>query len=104
MEPRARGNRTSLRRWARSGALVGCLLALGMAQAHARDPGIDPGTGALRACRRDAEKYCSGLDRMGGGERACLRQFYLNLSKPCQAALDAAARPAGEGDGSGPAQ
>jgi hypothetical protein len=98
MEPRAHSNRPSLRRWVRSAALVGCLLALGLAQARARD------SGTLRACRQDAEKYCSSLDRMGGGERACLRQFYINLSKPCQGALDAAAQPAGEGDGNGPAQ
>jgi len=80
--------------------LVTILVAAGLVQASAREG--DPGAATLRACRSDSSKYCSSLDRMGGGEAACLRQFYINLSQPCQAALDArgsaGAPPGGDDD------
>lgn len=89
-----------LHRLARSGLLVAILVAANTTQASAREG--DPGAAPLQACRSDSSKYCSDLDRTGGGEAACLRQFYINLSQPCQAALDArgsaGAPPGGDDD------
>ena len=41
------------------------------------------------ACRTDYRAHCIGSDPAPPIAAACLAQFYVNLSKNCQAALDA---------------
>ncbi len=43
-----------------------------------------------RSCKPDYEAHCTGDDPAPAIERACLAQFYVNLSAGCRAALDAA--------------
>lgn len=40
------------------------------------------------ACKDDYQTYCSGDDAGVAVETACLRQYYINLSMRCRAALD----------------
>lgn len=48
------------------------------------------------ACRTDYRAHCVGSDPAAPIAAACLSQFYLNLSKSCQAALDAYNAPKSE--------
>ncbi len=41
------------------------------------------------SCRTDYRAHCVGSDPSAPIAAACLAQFYINLSKGCQAALDA---------------
>ena len=54
------------------------------------------GAGLKSACRADYRAHCSGADPAPVIAAACLAQFYVNLSKNCQAALDAYNAPPGE--------
>ena len=49
------------------------------------------------ACRNDYRAHCVGSNPAPPIEAACLAQFYINLSKNCQMALDAYNAPANEG-------
>ena len=51
-----------------------------------------------QSCAADYAAHCNGRNPAPGIERACLGQYYLNLSPACQAALDA-----GRGDQGGAA-
>ncbi len=56
------------------------------------------GTALKSACRTDYRAHCVGNDPAAPIAAACLAQFYLNLSKNCQAALDAYNAPQSETD------
>ncbi len=49
-------------------------------------------------CQGDYAAHCTGDDPAPGLERACLAQYYVNLSEACRTALDAA-RAKGNGQG-----
>lgn len=76
------------------------MLALGMAQtATAQTAGRSSAAAAaaLRSsCKADYSAHCVGNDPSAPIAAACLAQFYVNLSKGCQAALNAYSRPAPE--------
>ena len=59
--------------------------------AAARAQTSDPGAAiAMKSsCRADYRAHCTGNDPAAPIAAACLSQFYVNLSKNCQAALDA---------------
>ena len=70
--------------------LTGPVIAL--AQVREENSGL-----ALKsACRADYRAHCSGADPAPAIAAACLAQFYVNLTKNCQAALDAYNAPPGE--------
>ena len=48
-------------------------------------------------CRNDYRAHCMGSNPAPPIEAACLAQFYINLSKTCQVALDAYNAPANAG-------
>lgn len=81
--------------WAAISALIACSPAVAWAQGNdARNTGM-----ALKsACRTDYRAHCVGNDPAAPIAAACLAQFYLNLSKNCQAALDAYNAPQSETD------
>lgn len=54
------------------------------------------GTALKSSCRADYRAHCVGNDPAPPIAAACLAQFYLNLSKNCQAALDAYNAPQSE--------
>ncbi len=78
--------------WAGISALAAC----GPATAWAQDSGAGGAAAAMRsACRSDYRAHCVGNDPAAPIAAACLAQYYLNLSKNCQAALDAYNAPQG---------
>ena len=89
------------RHWSGPVAAIGVgsiLVSLGwQAAAMAAVPG-------LAVCRNDAVRYCAGIDRSGGPERACLRQHAANLSRHCWIALEGERSGDGTGDGRGTAR
>ena len=54
------------------------------------------GTAMKSSCRADYRAHCVGSDPASPIAAACLSQFYLNLSKNCQVALDAYNSPKSE--------
>ncbi len=72
--------------WAGVSALVACGPAAAWAQGNET---VNTGTALKSACRTDYRAHCVGTDPAAPIAAACLSQFYLNLSKTCQAALDA---------------
>lgn len=52
-----------------------------------------------RACRQDRQQFCPDIGRRGGVVAACLRQYYVNLSHACRAALRGSPAPSVPGDG-----
>ncbi len=78
--------------WASLSALIACSPAAAWAQgSEARD-----GTALKSTCRTDYRAHCVGTDPAPPIAAACLAQFYVNLSKNCQAALDAYNAPQSE--------
>ena len=76
-------------------AVVGLvLISPRIAQAQAAENGA--ATALKSACRQDYRLHCTGNDPAPPVAAACLAQFYVNLSKNCQAALEAYNAPAGE--------
>lgn len=78
---------------------ISALIACGPVTAQAQ--GTDAGaaaTGMKAACRTDYRAHCVGSDPAAPIAAACLSQFYLNLSKNCQAALDAYNAPKSEAE------
>lgn len=73
------------------------LLAWGPVAARAQDAGA-AATGMKAACRADYRAHCVGNDPAAPIAAACLSQFYVNLSKNCQAALDAYNTPRSEAE------
>ena len=67
-------------------ALVACAPSAAWAQGSET---ANPGVALKSACRTDYRAHCVGNDPAAPIAAACLAQFYLNLSKNCQAALDA---------------
>ncbi len=74
--------------------------APGWAQ-QAADPDAQNAAVLRRVCKADYAAHCTGDDPAPAIEKACLAQFYVNLSQGCQAALDAARGDTGGGNGSG---
>ena len=70
-------------------ALIGGSTA---AQAQASDG--EAATALRSACRNDYRAHCVGSNPAPPIAAACLAQFYVNLSKTCQTALDAYNAPA----------
>ena len=68
-------------------ALVACAPAA-TARAQGEET-VNPGVALKSACRADYRAHCVGNDPAAPIAAACLAQFYINLSKGCQAALDA---------------
>jgi hypothetical protein len=56
------------------------------------------GQGLEAACKEDYQSFCSGDNPGVAMEAACLRQYYINLSMPCRAALDQQQNPAAAGE------
>ncbi len=50
------------------------------------------------SCRTDYRAHCTGNDPSAPIAAACLAQFYVNLSKSCQAALNAYNAPPGQAE------
>jgi len=71
-------------------ASVSALIVCGPAAAWAQssDP-VNTGAALKSVCRTDYRAHCVGTDPSAPIAAACLSQYYLNLSKNCQAALDA---------------
>ncbi len=78
----------------RAGLLA--LLAGGSTVTQAQVPQGDSGAGLKSACRTDYRAHCRGNDPTPPIAAACLAQFYVNLSRNCQAALDAYNSPSSE--------
>ena len=74
--------------WGAAGisALIACAPAAAWAQGNET---ANTATALKSACRTDYRAHCVGNDPAAPIAAACLAQFYLNLSKNCQAALDA---------------
>lgn len=70
---------------------VAALIAGSPAAALAQSAGPSSATvtSMKLSCRADYRAHCSGSDPSAPIAAACLAQFYLNLSKSCQSALDA---------------
>lgn len=66
----------------------------GSTAAQAQAGNGETATALKSACRTDYRAHCSGNDPAPPIAAACLGQFYLNLSKTCQTALDAYNAPA----------
>lgn len=78
---------------------ISVLVACGPVAAWAQ--GNDAGAAAAgmkAACRTDYRAHCVGNDPAAPIAAACLSQYYLNLSKNCQAALDAYNTPRTEAE------
>ena len=76
---------------------LSALVAYGPAAAWAQGGEAGNAGVALKsACRTDYRAHCVGSDPAAPIAAACLAQFYLNLSKTCQAALDAYNAPPGD--------
>ena len=67
-------------------ALVACGPAVAWAQGN---DAVNTGVALKSACRTDYRAHCVGTDPSAPIAAACLSQYYLNLSKNCQTALDA---------------
>ncbi len=67
-------------------ALAACAPAAAWAQGSGT---ANLGVALKSACRTDYRAHCVGNDPAAPIAAACLAQFYVNLSKNCQAALDA---------------
>ena len=65
--------------------------------AAAQDAAAQSAAVLKRTCKPDYQAHCTGSNPAPAIERACLAQFYMNLSSGCRAALDAA-RAAANGD------
>ena len=74
-------------------ALAACAPAAAWAQENDK---VNPGVALKSACRTDYRAHCVGSDPAAPIAAACLAQYYLNLSKNCQAALDAYNAPPGD--------
>ena len=72
--------------WAAAG--IAALASCAPAWAQGNET-VNPSVALKSACRTDYRAHCVGTDPAAPIEAACLAQFYLNLSKNCQAALDA---------------
>ena len=64
------------------------------AAAQAQAGNSETASALKSACRNDYRAHCTGSDPAPPIAAACLAQFYLNLSKNCQLALDAYNAPA----------
>lgn len=78
----------------RAGLLA--LAACGPVAAWAQGSDAGAATALKAACRTDYRAHCVGSDPAAPIAAACLSQYYLNLSKNCQAALDAFNAPRSE--------
>jgi len=67
-----------------------------IAQAQTNETNSAAATAMKSSCRADYRAHCTGSDPAAPIAAACLAQFYVNLSKNCQTALDAYNRPGGE--------
>ena len=66
------------------------------AGAWAADGGTDPAVAAQfrRQCREDYKRFCTGAATDPAGlQKACLRQYFLNLSASCKTAIHALEAP-----------
>jgi len=75
-------------------ALLALVCGASGVQAQTRDNAA--GAGLKSACRADYRAHCTGNDPAPPIAAACLSQYYVNLSKNCQAALEAYNNPASE--------
>ena len=66
------------------------------ALAQNRDASSAAAMSMKASCRTDYRAHCVGSDPSAPIAAACLAQFYVNLSKGCQAALDAYNAPQGQ--------
>lgn len=73
------------------------LLVGGSTAALAQTGEGDAATALKSACRNDYRAHCIGGNPAPPIAAACLAQFYVNLSKTCQTALDAYNAPANGG-------
>jgi hypothetical protein len=67
---------------------VGCIVALGVAQAQDSPPPAAGKGGAREACKADVDKFCSDVKSGGGRIIACMKQHKDELSQPCKDAID----------------
>ncbi len=72
--------------WTGIPALAACVPAAAWAQGSDAN---NAGAALKSACRTDYRRHCVGNDPAAPIAAACLAQYYTNLSKNCQAALDA---------------
>lgn len=71
------------------------ILLIGGSMAEQAQAGDGETANALKsACRNDYRAHCMGSNPAPPIAAACLAQFYVNLSKTCQLALDAYNAPA----------
>ena len=68
----------------RSVAMVLAIVGLSANVAWAADK---PSTGGRTACKADAEKLCSGVERGHGRIAACLKEHEAQLSASCKDAI-----------------
>ena len=69
-------------------------LICGSTAAQAQASNGETASALKTACRNDYRAHCVGSDPAPSIAAACLAQFYINLSKNCQIALDAYNAPA----------
>ncbi len=71
----------------RSVLLASVLIVMPVAGGLAQDEAATPNNATMRrACRLDYETHCSG-STVDAVRTACLRQYWVNLSQQCRAAL-----------------
>ena len=78
--------------WTGIAVLLACAPAAAWAQGS---DAANTGVALKSACRADYRAHCVGTDPSAPIAAACLSQYYLNLSKTCQTALDAYNAPPG---------
>jgi hypothetical protein len=83
------GMQIALRQAASRALLI--IVALGCSETlvHAQVSENNPAATMKLACSVDYRAHCIGKDPAAPIAAACLAQFYVNLSKNCQSALDA---------------
>jgi Cysteine rich repeat len=63
---------------------LGCMVALGVAQAQDAPADGGKGGGSHEACKPDVEKFCSGVEPGGGRIMSCMRKHKDELSQACK--------------------
>lgn len=83
-------------RFLRLAALALIIGSPGVALAQSNGASSAAALSMKSSCRGDYRAHCVGSDPSAPIAAACLAQFYVNLSKGCQAALDAYNAPQSE--------
>jgi hypothetical protein len=96
--------------WSYSGTILLALLLFGLAAtAAAQQPSQAQANAIRQSCRSDYQSYCASVPTGGRASLQCLQEHLVDLSSPCQSAVNAAsgggsARPPATGSQAAPPQ